>query len=83
MSLYGYGLAQYVIEFSLGILNRLCGEAVMAELLGCSVKLRWLNRRMVWVQLGWLEPIRHKRGLLGGCDAHTCGETSMGMLQAR
>jgi hypothetical protein len=29
------------------------------------------------------EPIRHKRGLLGGCDAHTGGETSMGMLQAR
>jgi hypothetical protein len=27
--------------------------------------------------------IRHKRGLLGGCDAHTDGETSVGMLQAR
>jgi hypothetical protein len=23
------------------------------------------------------EPIRHKRGLLGGCDAHAGGETSM------
>jgi hypothetical protein len=23
------------------------------------------------------EPIRHKRGLLGGCDAHTGGETSV------
>jgi hypothetical protein len=55
----------------------------MAELLGCSVKLRWLNRGMVWVELRWLEPTRHKRGLLGGCDAHTAGETSVGMLQAR
>jgi hypothetical protein len=26
---------------------------------------------------------RHKRGLLGGCDAHTGSETSVGMLQAR
>jgi hypothetical protein len=24
-----------------------------------------------------------QRGLLGGCDAHTGGETSVGMLQAR
>jgi hypothetical protein len=38
---------------------------------------------MVWVKLHWLEPIRHKRGLLGGCDAHTGGETSVGTLQAR
>jgi hypothetical protein len=38
---------------------------------------------MMWVQQGWLEPIRHKRGLLGGCDAHTGDETSLGMLQAR
>jgi hypothetical protein len=30
-----------------------------------------------------LEPIRHKRGLLGHCDAHTDGETSVGTLQAR
>jgi hypothetical protein len=29
------------------------------------------------------EPTRHKRGLLGGCDAHAGGETSMGTLQAR
>jgi hypothetical protein len=29
------------------------------------------------------EPIRHKRGLLGGCDTHTSGETSVGTLQAR
>jgi hypothetical protein len=55
----------------------------MAEPLGCSVKLRWLNCEMVWVQLQWLEPISHKRGLLGGCDAHSGGETLLGMLQAR
>jgi hypothetical protein len=31
-----------------------------------------------------LEPIRHKRGLLGGCDAHTDGEkTSVSTSQAR
>jgi hypothetical protein len=60
--------------------NRLdVGEAVMAE----PWKLRWQNRGMVWVKLRWLEPTRHKRGLLGGCDAHTDGETSMGTLQAR
>jgi hypothetical protein len=29
------------------------------------------------------KPIRHKRGLLGGCDAHTGGDTSVGTLQAR
>jgi hypothetical protein len=55
----------------------------MAEPLGCSVKLRWLNPEMVWVQLQRLKPIRHKRGHLGGCDAHTGGETSVDMLQAR
>jgi hypothetical protein len=38
----------------------------MAEPLGCSVKLRWLNRGMVWVPLRWLEPIRHKRGFWVG-----------------
>jgi hypothetical protein len=35
---------------------------------------------MVWVKLRWLEPTRHKRGLLGGCDAHAGGETSVGSL---
>jgi hypothetical protein len=29
------------------------------------------------------EPIRHKRGLLMGCDAHTDGKISVGTLQAR
>jgi hypothetical protein len=28
----------------------LCGEAAMAESLGCLVKLRWVNRGVVWVQ---------------------------------
>jgi hypothetical protein len=48
MSLYGYGLAQYVVEFSLGVPTS-CTEAAMTEPLGCSVKLRWLNHGMVWV----------------------------------
>jgi hypothetical protein len=29
------------------------------------------------------EPIRHKRELLGRCDAHTGSETSVGTLHAR
>jgi hypothetical protein len=29
------------------------------------------------------KPIRHKRALLGGCDAHAGSETSVGALQAR
>jgi hypothetical protein len=29
------------------------------------------------------KPIRHNRGLLGGCDAHNGGESIVGMLQAR
>jgi hypothetical protein len=66
MSLYGYGLAQYVVEFKSWHTNRLCGEAAMVEPLECSVKLRWLNHVMVWVQLRRLEPISHKRGLLVG-----------------
>jgi hypothetical protein len=45
--------------------------------LGCSVKLRWLNRGKMWVKLRWLIPIRHKRGLLVGCDAHTGGERNL------
>jgi hypothetical protein len=55
----------------------------MAEPLGCSVNLQWLNSGMVWVQLQQLEPMRHKRGLLGGCYAHTGIETTVGTLQAR
>jgi hypothetical protein len=47
------------------------GDAAMAEL--------WDGMR----EAAMAKPIRHKRGLLGGCDAHTGGETSMGTLQAR
>jgi hypothetical protein len=47
------------------------GEAAMAEPLDNVGQLRRL------------EPIRQKRGLLGGCDAHTSCETSVGTLQAR
>jgi hypothetical protein len=38
---------------------------------------------MVWVQLRWLEPIRHKRGFWVGAMLPLVGETSVGMLQAR
>jgi hypothetical protein len=44
---------------------------------------RQIDRGMVWVKLRWLEPTRHKRGLLGGCDAHAGGKTSVGTIQAR
>jgi hypothetical protein len=61
---------------------------------GCAGKLRWQTAGIFsdalmakpWDGVGeatMTEPIRHKRGLLGGCDAHTSGETSVGTLQAR
>jgi hypothetical protein len=61
---------------------------------GCAGKLRWqiagiFNEATMaepWDGVGeavTAEPIRHKRGLLGGCDAHTGGEISVGTLQAR
>jgi hypothetical protein len=46
------------------------GEAAMAE--------PWDGVRKAMMA----EPIRHKRGLLGGCDAHAGDETSVGTLQA-
>jgi hypothetical protein len=47
------------------------GEAAMAELCdGVG-------------EAAMAEPTRHKRGLLGECDAHTGGETSVGTLQSR
>jgi hypothetical protein len=60
----------------------------------CAGKLRWQTAGMFgetvmaepWDGLGkavMAEPIRHKRGFLGGCDAHAGGETSVGTLQAR
>jgi hypothetical protein len=69
-----------VVESSLGIPT------------GCVGKLQWQTAGMFgeaamaepWDGvLRWLEPTRHKRGLLGGCDANAGGETSVGTLQAR
>jgi hypothetical protein len=54
------------------------GEAMMAEL--------WVRPGIVCDSVGTTEmPRTHKaqEGLLGGCDAHTGGETSVGTLQAR
>jgi hypothetical protein len=62
--------------------------------IGCAGKLRWQTAGMFgdaalaepWDGVGeaaMAEPIWDKRGLLGGCDAHTGGETSVGMLQAK
>jgi hypothetical protein len=71
-----------VVESSLGVPT------------GCAGKLGWHTAGMfsdtaVAKQLDGVgepamaEPIWHKRGLRGGCDAHTGGETSVAMLQAR
>jgi hypothetical protein len=69
-------------------------EASLGVPTGYTGKLRWQTTRMFgeatmaepWDGVGetvTTEPIRHKRGLLGGCDALTGGETSVGMLQGR
>jgi hypothetical protein len=61
---------------------------------GCVGKLRWQTAGISgdaamakpWDGVGeaaMAEPIWHKIGLLGGCDAHTSSETSVGTLQAR
>jgi hypothetical protein len=61
---------------------------------GYAGKLRWQTAGMFgeaamvepWDGVGEVvmaKPIRHKRGLLGGCDAHASSETSVGALQAR
>jgi hypothetical protein len=61
---------------------------------GCTEKLRWQTTGMFgdaaiaepWDGVGdvvMAETIRHKRGLLGWCDAHNGGETLVGTLQAR
>jgi hypothetical protein len=71
-----------VVESSLGIPT------------GCAGKLQWQTTGMFgeaamaepWDGVGkavMAEPTRHKRRLLGGCDAHTGCETLVGMLQAR
>jgi hypothetical protein len=69
-------------------------ESSLGVPIGCAGMLRWQTARTfgdaamaeLWDGVGeamMAEPIRHKRGLLGGCDAHAGGETSVGMLQAR
>jgi hypothetical protein len=71
-----------VVESSLGVpisyagklrcqTTGMFGEAAMAE--------PWDGVR----EATMAEPIRHKMGLLRGCDAHAGGETSVGTLQAR
>jgi hypothetical protein len=61
---------------------------------GCAGKLRWQTVGMFdeaamaepWdgvTEAAMAEPTRHKRELLGGCDAHAGSETSVGTLQAR
>jgi hypothetical protein len=61
---------------------------------GCAGKLRWQTAGMfgeaamaeLWdgvEKAVMAEPIRHKRGLLCGCDAHADSETLVGTLQAR
>jgi hypothetical protein len=63
-----------VVESSLGVPT------------SCARKLRWQTARMFgeaamagpWDGVGeaaMAEPTRHKRELLGGCDAHAGGET--------
>jgi hypothetical protein len=69
-------------------------ESCLGVQTGCAGKLRWQTTGMFggaamaepWDRVGeaaMAEPIRHKMGLLGGCDAHAGGETSVGTLQAR
>jgi hypothetical protein len=69
-------------------------ESSLGVPIGCVGKLRWSTTGMFgdavmaepWDGMGETaiaKPIRHKRGLLGGCDAPTGGETSVGTLQAR
>jgi hypothetical protein len=69
-------------------------ESSLVVPIGCAGKLRWQTTGMFgeavmaepWDCVGeaaMAEPIRHKMGLLGRCDAHASAETSVGMLQAR
>jgi hypothetical protein len=59
-----------VVESSLGVPT------------GYAGKLQWQTAG-TFGEAAMAEPTRHKRGLLGGCDAHVGSETSMGTLQAR
>jgi hypothetical protein len=64
-------------------------ESSLAVPTGCAGKLRWQTAGMFGDaamaepcngvgETTMAEPIRHRKGLLGGCDAHTGGETSVG-----
>jgi hypothetical protein len=66
-------------------------ESSLGVPIGCAAKLRWQTTEMFgdavmaepWYGVGeaaMAEPIWHKRGLLGGCDAYTDSETSVGIL---
>jgi hypothetical protein len=69
-------------------------ESSLSVPTGYAGKLRWQTTGMFgeaamaepWDGVGkavMAEPIRHKRGLLGRCDAHAGSETLVGTLQAR
>jgi hypothetical protein len=69
-------------------------ESTLGVPTGCMGKLRWQTTGMVgeaamaepWDGVGkavMAGTHKAQEGLLGGCDAHTGGETSVGMLQAR
>jgi hypothetical protein len=71
-----------VVESSLGVPT------------SCAGKVRWqtvgMFSKAVMAEPGdgvgkaaMVEPLRHKRVLLGGCDAHTGSETSVGTFRAR
>jgi hypothetical protein len=66
-------------------------ESSLVVPISCVGKLRWQTAGMFidvamaesWDGVGeamMVEPIRHKRGLLGGCDAHAACESSVGTL---
>jgi hypothetical protein len=69
-------------------------ESSLGVPIGCAGKLRWQTAGMfseaamaeLWdgvAEAAIAEPTRHKRGLLGGCDAHASNETLVGTLRAR
>jgi hypothetical protein len=57
-------------------------ESHLAVPIGYAGKLRWQTAGMFGKAV-MAEPTRHKRGLLGRCDAHAGSETSVGTLEAR
>jgi hypothetical protein len=49
----------------------------------CDGRTARMCGKAAMVELWERVHIRHNRGLLGGCNAHTGGETLVGMLQFR